>query len=174
MNLFDLILFLLLIGSLIRGYQRGLVLQATSLIGFFIGIWAAYQFTDELAPVMSEVLPLPESVSSGWLALLPIDKLFYSSIAFLALLFGSKLLWSIAAALVNQIANLPVISAFNRTGGVLFGLLQSLLLFVILVNVLQILPWTTGKEAVADSLLSQLLLAITPDLKEGLIKLFQS
>jgi membrane protein required for colicin V production len=172
MNPFDFILVLLLIGLCIRGYQRGLVLQAASLFGLFIGIWAAYQFTDELAPVLSEILPLPEQVSSGWMALLPIDRLIYSGLAFLLLLFGSKLILSIAATLVNQFAKLPVVSLLNRAGGVLVALVQTLLLFVVLVNVLHVLPWAAGQDAVNESMLSQSILQITPDLTRELKELF--
>ncbi|MBA4494546.1 CvpA family protein [Paenactinomyces guangxiensis] len=172
MNLFDLILLLLLIGLCIRGYQRGLILQAASLLGFFIGIWAAYQFTDELAPVLSEILPLPDSVSSGWMALLPIDKLLYSGLAFILLLVGCKFLLSIAATLINQAAKLPVVRLFNRSGGLLLALLQAFLLFVVLVYVLNVIPWTTGQDAVKESLFAQGILSVTPDLTQSLKELF--
>ncbi|SEM98852.1 CvpA family protein [Lihuaxuella thermophila] len=174
MNHFDFILVLLLIGLCLRGYQRGLVLQAASLFGLLIGIWAAYQFTDELAPVLSETLPLPEQVSSGWMALLPIDKLIYSGLAFLILLFGSKLILSIAATILNQFATLPVVSLFNRAGGVLVALLQTVLLFIVLVNVLHVLPWTQGQDAVNESMLSQAILQITPDFTRELKELFSA
>lgn len=173
MNLFDFILSLLLVGSSIRGYQRGLVLQAASLFGLFIGIWAAYQFTDDLAPVLSEMWPIPESASSGWLSLLPIEKLLYSGLAFFILLIGTKFLLSIAATLINQVAKLPVVSFFNQSGGLVLALVQTLLIFVILVNVLHVLPWQTGQDAVNESLFAQGILTITPDLTEGMKDLFK-
>jgi uncharacterized membrane protein required for colicin V production len=92
----------------------------------------------------------------------------YKGAAFVLLYFGGKLLFSFAVSLINQLANLPVVSLFNRTGGVFFTALQMILLTIVLVHLLQVLPWKTGQEVVRSSLLAQAFLKITPQVSNDL------
>jgi uncharacterized membrane protein required for colicin V production len=164
LNLFDWILILLLIGALIQGYQRGLVLQLASLITYFASLWVAYKFTDELAPELSKLWQMPESVQSGWLSLFPMEKMIYSAMAFFLLFVGTKLVLSILVSVINQVAKLPVLSLFNRSGGVLFAFVKTLVVIVVVVNILHVLPWAPGQNAVKSSALAQTCLHMTPDL----------
>lgn len=172
MNLLDLAFVLLLAGSIFRGVQRGLIMQATSLFGLLIGIWVAFQFSDDLAIVFSEWWSLPDSTKEGWLALLPVEKALYSIVAFLVLLFGTKFAISIVSQLLNQIASLPVLSFVNKTGGALLAVISFVLFSVVIVNVLHVLPWEAGQQAIEDSSIAQGLLAITPDLRETFMSVF--
>lgn len=167
MNLFDYILLLLLIGACLWGYQRGLVLQVTSLFGFFISMWAAYQFADELAVVLHRWWQIPQ-LGQGPIALLPLDRWIYHGIAFVILFLVTKWILSLVAHLLNQVANLPLISLVNHWGGMGIGMVQMLLFFVILVNLLEILPWATGRTAVHGSLIAQTLIQLTPNLAQGI------
>ncbi|MGA8943326.1 MAG: CvpA family protein [Thermoactinomyces sp.] len=173
MNLLDLVILLLLIGALIQGYRRGLVSQVAALFSYILAIWIAFEFTDELAPVIGQLWRLSDSSAGEWMAFVPIEKAVYSLIAFLVLLFGTRLVLSIAATLINQVANLPVLSLVNRSGGVLFGLAKVLFLILILVNVLNVIPWSTGKEAVDGSILASAITGWTPELTEELGQLLQ-
>ncbi|TCS96687.1 CvpA family protein [Hazenella coriacea] len=172
MNLLDIVFILLLAGSIFRGVQRGLVMQAASLFGLLIGIWVAFQFTNDLAVVFSEWWSLPDSTKEGWLALLPVEKAVYSIVAFLVLLFGTKFAITIVSNLLNQVASLPVLSLLNRTGGALLAVISFVLFSVVIINVLHIMPWETGQQAVRDSSIAQGLLAITPNLKETFMSVF--
>lgn len=173
MNLLDLVIFLLLIGALIQGYRRGLVSQVTSLINYILAIWIAFEFTDEFAPVISQLWSLPDSAREGWMAFIPVETAIYSLVAFLVLLFGTRLILSLVATLINQVANLPILSLVNRSGGVLFGVVKVLLLTFILVNVLNVIPWSTGQEAVEGSILASAVTGWTPDLTEEFNQLIQ-
>ncbi len=173
MNLLDLVILLLLIGALIEGYQRGLVRQITSLVNYIIAIWIAFEFTDELALIISQLWSLPDSTREGWMAYVPVETAIYSLIAFIVLLFGTRLVLSLVATLINQVANLPILSLVNRSGGVLFGLVKVMLLTFILVNVLNVIPWSTGQEAVEGSIMAGAVTGWTPDLTEELNQLFQ-
>ncbi|MBA4601673.1 CvpA family protein [Thermoactinomyces mirandus] len=173
MNFLDLIILFLMAGALIQGYKWGLILQITSLVNYILAIWIAFEFTDEFAPVISKLWSLPDSVSGGWMALVPVEKAIYSLIAFVVLLIGTRLLLSLAATLINQVANLPILSAVNRSGGVLFGLAKVLLLTFVLVNVLNVIPWSTGQKVVEGSFLASAVTGWTPDLAKELNQLFQ-
>lgn len=139
----NLILVILLLFNCIRGYQRGLVLQVSSILRTILSIIIAYQLSSDLAPILQENIPITQSD-------VPLD-LVYKGLAFLILLLGSRFVISFLFGFINQVFRLPVLSLVNRMGGFLFGVLQSLIVYVICVNLLYILPWTPGREAIQDS-----------------------
>lgn len=173
MNVFDLIVLLLLAGALVQGYQQGFVKQVTSLISYILSIWVAFQYTDELAPVLSNLWELPDSTQEGWMVLLPMEKVIYSVIAFFILLIGVRWILSIVASLINQVANFPILYSINKTGGAILGLAKVLLITFILVNVLGAIPWSAGQEAVEGSIVAHAFSGWTPDLTQELDRLFQ-
>lgn len=175
MNVFDLIVLLLLAGALIQGYQQGFVRQVIALISYILSIWVAFQFTDDLAPVLSDLwdLKLSDSAQEGWMALLPVEKVIYSVIAFFILLIGVRWLLSIAASLIDQVANLPILHSINKAGGAILGVAKVLLVVFILVNVLGAIPWSTGQEAIEGSMVAHAFAGWTPDLSQELGRLFQ-
>jgi len=173
MNLFDLLIVILLIGSVVQGYQRGMVLQAASLIGYVLAIWIAYGWTDEVAPALSKVLPLPDPVTDGWMSLLEVDQLIYSAVAFVLLFFVAKIVWSMIISSLHMMTHLPVLSLVNRSGGVVFSLAKATVVLLVVVYLLNSLPWETGQEAVQDSWIAQLILDITPGLAQEMKWLIQ-
>lgn len=173
MNGFDMIVLLLLAGALIQGYQQGLVMQVTSLVSYLLSLWIAFHFTDELAPVLSNLWDLPDSAQQGWMALLPVDKMIYSAMAFFILLIGARWVLSIFASLLNQVASFPVLHSINKAGGAILGLAKVMLITFIMVNVLAVLPWSTGQEAVEGSKVAHAITGWTPDLTRELDRLFQ-
>jgi uncharacterized membrane protein required for colicin V production len=164
MHVLDVIILILLIGGLLRGYRRGLILQAASLAGLVLAWVVAFQFTGDVVPVLQKNVPLPESVTgNGLLRLLPLERALYSVIAFLLLFFGTKLVVSILSGVLNQLAQLPVLSLLNRIGGLILGGLQSVLLLWLMVNLLHYLPWETGQAAVQQSAIAQKMLVSSPE-----------
>lgn len=167
MNGLDWFFLLLIAGGVIRGYQKGLILQAFSLVGTIFALLAAYWFAGDFSGVLMERFPLPEEMGGGWISLLPmIEEIIYRTIAFLLLFAGIKLLLWIIARLLAGLFNIPVLSQINRFGGVLLNLVQVFLILFIGIHLLNFLPWEPGREAVRDSFVSQGVLKITPDLTE--------
>ncbi|GAA5344990.1 putative membrane protein required for colicin V production [Planifilum fimeticola] len=166
MNGLDWFLLLLLAGGVIRGYQKGLILQAFSLVGSIFALLAAYRLSGDFSQVLMERFPLPEEVGGGWIGLLPIEGILYRMLAFILLFAGVKILISIIARLLTGLFDIPVLSQINRLGGVLLNLVQVFLILFIGVHVMNFLPWETGREAIQESFVCQGVLKLTPDLSE--------
>ncbi|PTX55028.1 colicin V production protein [Melghirimyces profundicolus] len=164
MNLMDWIIVLMIIGGLIQGYRKGLIKETVSLVGVLLALFVAYQFSSDLTPALKEVVPLPESVSGeGWGQFLPVEQAIYSAIAFVVLFLITKVFLSFVAAVLTQLTSFPVLNQINGVGGALIGFLKAFLVLVIAVNLLHILPWAEGRDAVNESSLSQGILEMTPD-----------
>src|SRR5690606_6115598 len=162
MNSWDGILLLLSAGGVIRGYRKGLILQAFSLVGAIFALLAAYRFSGDFSRVLMERFPLSEEV----IGLLPIEGILYRVVAFILLFVGVKILISIIARLLTGLFDVPVLSQINRLGGVLLNLIQVFLILFIGVHVMNFLPWEAGREAVQGSLVCQGVLKLTPGLSE--------
>lgn len=164
MNLLDWIIVLMLIGGLIVGYRKGLIKEVISLIGVLVALFVAYKFSPALAPALEGVLPLPDSVSdNGILQFLSAENAIYTAVAFVVLFLITRLVLSFVANLLTALAGLPVLAQINGLGGALVGFLKALILIFVVVNLLHILPWNQGQEAVTESPLSQGILELTPD-----------
>jgi membrane protein required for colicin V production len=166
MNGLDGFLLLLIAGGVYRGYQKGLILQAFSLVGAIFALMAAYRFSGEVSEVLQDRFPLPEEVGGGWIGLLPIEGIIYRAVAFLLLFVLTKFLISIIARLLTGLFDIPVLSRINRIGGVALSLIQVFLVLLIGVHLMNLLPWDPGREAIRESFVSQGVLKLTPDLTE--------
>lgn len=170
MNGLDWVLLLLIAGGVIRGYRKGLILQAFSLVGAIFALLAAYRFSGDFSRVLMERFPLPEEMGGGLIGLLPIEGILYRVIAFILLFVGVKILVkiliSIIARLLTGLFDVPVLSQINRFGGVLLNLIQVFLILFIGVHLINFLPWETGREAIRGSFVCQGVLKLTPDLSE--------
>ena len=155
----NLILILILLFNCIRGYGRGLVLQVASILRTVLSIIIAYQISPDLAPILKQNIPITQSE-------VPLD-LVYKGLAFIILLLGSRFALSFLFGFINQVFRLPVLSLVNRFGGLLFGILQTAILSIVIVNLLYILPWTVGREAVQNSSYAQTILDTFPSFKNN-------
>lgn len=164
----DWIIIIMIVLGVIQGYRKGLIKEAASLAGIILSLFVAYKFSNDLASVLQGTIPLPESWTQGTITmLLPVEKGIYLFIAFLLLFIVTKILISIIASILTGLANLPVLSQLNGIGGALFGFVKVFVVMMVAVNLLSLLPWTTGQEAVENSSLSQGILDITPSLGDS-------
>lgn len=171
MNGLDFILILFLLISAFRGYKRGLVAQITSLVGFFLAIWLAYAFSMDLATFLKSQFPLFDPSSSVWMKFVPIEMvelMIYRSISFLILFTGVKLvIWGITK-LVQPVFQFPIVASVNRYGGLLFGMLQIVLLAFVLLNIFNYLPFGEELGIMENSFLAQGVLEVSPAIREML------
>ena len=177
MNILDFIIIIIIAGSVLRGYQLGLIRQLVNLFGFIIAIFIAYQFSSSLAPFLSEYIPAP-SFDNPTLYMfsqtLHLENMFYNAIAFIILFIGIKLLLNFGGAILHQIANLPVLATINRFSGALIGFIQAVVLVIIIIHVITVMPWQQLQQYTQDSVISVYLMNLTPVITELLYEIWNS
>jgi membrane protein required for colicin V production len=164
----DLLFVAMLFGAGILGFRQGLVVQLFSLLSWIVALWMAYEWTDDLAPLVKDWLFKEE----GWFSFVSIDQLVASLIAFFILFFVVRFLLRLIQPLLGVIGKLPIILQLNQLGGLFFSIVKSLILMIIIVNILHLLPWESGQQTIENSYLAQQILAITPQLTQELKELF--
>ena len=172
----DVLIIVSLLAGAYLGYQRGLVRQLVSLTGWLIAYIAAFMLSDELAAWL-EKLPLFEnsetvttqSTVTATLIARPVEYVS-RAVAFVLLFFGFKLALTGIGMVLHGIASLPVLRTVNRTGGVLLALVETIVIVVAVVLVLQQLPSVNVQTWVASSTIYQWIEANSP----YLLDIFQS
>jgi len=119
MNTFDIILGLLLVVGVMRGYSRGFFLEVTSLVGLGLGIYGAIHFSYFLGDYLKDRMDWDESM----IQLVALAGTFL--IILLALVFLGKAL--------TKVADTIALGLFNKLMGAIFALFKyALILSVVL------------------------------------------
>ncbi|MFT9488409.1 MAG: CvpA family protein [Tepidibacillus sp.] len=177
MNTMDLIIVIIIIVSIFRGYQLGLIRQFIHFIGFFLSLYLAYRFSGELVPLIQSVVPMPTFEQSSlylFSETFQLPTMFYNAIAFFLIFFGTKLILNIGGNILHQIASLPGIAIVNRLSGALLGLVQILFILIILVHILSVMPWAELKNVLEGSYFAKYTLQMTPAITEKLYHLWNT
>lgn len=155
-----------LIFGLLMGLKRGLILQVVHLFGFIVSFILAIFNYQKLSPYLSLWIPYPElSGDSSWalfLQALPLETGFYNGIAFVFIFFLSKIILQIIAAMLDFIAELPLLNSVNRILGAFLGFIEVYLIIFILLYIIALIPLDLVQAALDGSSLGQNIIEKTP------------
>ena len=102
----DLVLTIIVILALIKGYQRGLIVGIFSFVAIIIGLAAAMRLSTVVAGYIGDVI----KVSDQWLPV----------ISFLVVFFVVVLLIRLGANMIQKTVEISMLGWVNRLGGILF------------------------------------------------------
>ncbi len=109
MNYIDIIIGVILLFALFKGFLRGFVIEIFSLIGLIAGIILAVEFA---SPIANRFFG---------------DSEFYTPLSvgvFLAIFLGSMILINLAARVLKNAINLTILKVVDNTFGSIFALLK--------------------------------------------------
>ncbi|WP_026690600.1 CvpA family protein [Alteribacter aurantiacus] len=170
-----LLLFIILIGSFLVGFRRGLILQLVHLFGFVVAFIVAYMYYQELASYIRLWIPFPSFGDGGQSLLVEafsIEEVYYNGIAFAILFFVTKIVMQILGSMFDFLAHLPILHTINGWLGGILGLLEGLLITVILVHLGALIQIDFIQELIANSTLAQLIFQYTPIISNQLKELW--
>ncbi len=117
MNTIDIVISIILLFGLIRGYIKGLFIEITSLVGLVLGIYGAIHFSYFLSNILKSRVDWDASM----IQIIAFAGTFL--IILLALIFIGKTL--------TKIAETASLGLFNKMLGALFGILKYALILSI-------------------------------------------
>lgn len=145
----------ILLLSLYSGYRDGFIVKAIGCIGFIIIAITAWT----IAPSVADKLNLfPESLTplSGTF----IAPYFYDTLNKYTVFFCLFLLLSLLILLIKPIckgiSSIPIISEVNKLLGVLFGLLQGIILLIVITLVFRTPIFSNGTSVIDHSILKSM------------------
>lgn len=121
MNLFEMIILAVLFFFALKGLIRGLVNEASSLVGLILGGWLAYRFYPALAVPIRAALHIPAHLSAF--------------LAFMLLLMAIGIIAHILGNIVTTALRVVMLGSLNRLGGLLIGTAEGALLLSMLFSI---------------------------------------
>jgi len=110
MNLVDILVWLVLLGFVVKGFTKGLIRQICSLMGFLVGGWAALKYYQYLCEASRHIIHLPPNVATF--------------LSFICIFLVVGLLFFLLGHLLTVIFNIILLGGVNRIGGVILGFLE--------------------------------------------------
>lgn len=159
----DILIAVLLIGSVISGYMTGLVARAAQLAAvvasYVIATVIAKMFSSQLGSFIYGKIPATPVISAGEVAADAAGSMAYSIIFAVVLIIAAVVLGHLAG--VFKIAShLPVIGKLDRLGGAIAGFITSFIIIYLLSCIFfafvpqeTLAGWGITEETVQDSLL---------------------
>lgn len=165
-SLFDWLLLLAIALWLIRGFVRGFISQLVSFIGLFVALLAAYLLYEQVAVIVSKMIPI-----TAWhkyedyelvINVFNLDTYFYNAIAFGIVFFAVKIGLTIVAYILNLIAKAPVLNMVNKLGGLALACIEAAVILIIGINVMSAIPNDNVQQLLANSTIAQYILTKMP------------
>lgn len=159
MNFIDIIICIPLVWGLYKGFSRGLIVEAATLVAFGLGVWGGIHLSDRLCKVMQDAF--------GWTnPYLPIISFALVFLAIIALVF-------LIAKMIQRATDSIALSALNKVGGAVFGTLKFALMMSVVIFMIDAVeesyPMITVKSK-EESLLYKPLGKVAPTLIPSLNK----
>ena len=127
MSILNIILILFFITFIFFGYRRGLIASVIHWIGLFTSMILFIRF----APM----------VKAGIMTKFPIGNFLSTSLAYILIFVLVTILVNLLIILLNQVADKLSLTFLNRSLGAAFGFLNSILILMIILFILDIVPF---------------------------------
>lgn len=122
MNYIDIVLCIPLVWGLYKGFMKGLIVEAATLIAFGLGVWGGLYFSELCAHNIKEFL--------NW------NSPYLPIISFAITFLGIVILVYFIAKLIQKMAEGMALGGINKIGGALFGSLKFALVMSVVIFVM--------------------------------------
>ena len=113
LNIFDIVSLVIIGFSVLLSFNRGIVRETMSVLGWVFAAVAAYLFAPYFNPFLAKI---------GYIGPLLESSCELSTVLSFTISFAFALLvWSLMTTYVTSMMQLPVLSAFDRSLGIIFG-----------------------------------------------------
>ena len=110
MIILDILIWAVLIFFMAKGFSKGLVREACSLLGLVTGGWAAFRYYPFLSLVLRRFINLPPHVAQP--------------LAFFLIFMLLGILFYFLGHLLTVIFKIMLLGGINRIGGIVFGIME--------------------------------------------------
>lgn len=166
----DLIIVFLLLGGLITGFRRGLIVQIIHMTGFIAALVVAYLYYKDLADKFVLWIPYPGVTENSKLSFvvgeLDLDETFYNLLAFVLIFIVVKFGLQLIASMFDFLKYLPVLGFIARITGALFGFVEFYILIFLVLYLGFMLPIDFIQTFVGKSVLAGAMFEHTPFFSE--------
>ncbi len=170
----DLLIVFLLLGGLITGFRRGLIVQIIHMTGFIVALIVAYKYYKQLAEKFVLWIPYPGVTAGSKLSFsvgeLDLDETFYRLLAFVLIFIVVKFVLQMIASMFDYLKYLPVLGFVARLTGALFGFVEFYIITFLMLYLVAMIPTDFIQSLLSHSILADAMFDHTPILSETVKK----
>ena len=190
MNKADFVILLIVLFFMIWGYYKGLVKSVLSVVQYFAVIILSLVLAPHVATLFIEKFNL-DVVIVNWVRnngnlffdalgivsdemLQNIAGRLINILAVILLLIALKIIFSLIIDVLNNVANLTILGLVNRTGGVVIGAINGILVIYLLILLINWVPFENFNEIksfVETSSLGAVISNFVPEVATDVIEL---
>lgn len=122
MNYIDIVLCIPLVWGLYKGFTKGLIIEAATLVAFGLGVWGGLYFSDLCAQKIKELL--------NW------NSPYLPIISFAITFLGIVIIVYFIAKMIQRMVEGIALGGINKIGGALFGSLKYALVMSVVIFVM--------------------------------------
>ena len=124
MNYLDIIIAIIVVIFGVRGLRKGLIREAATLLGLYLGLYVAFHFSDFTADKLQHL----------W----EIDPKYLNLVAFIVTFIVVTILVNLLGRLVSKLVKAINLGFFDRLGGFVVGVAKGLLICSLLIMLLNV------------------------------------
>jgi uncharacterized membrane protein required for colicin V production len=177
-NILDVILIVLLLISIWRGYRQGLVGQLVRVVSLALSFVVAFLYYRQVAAKLAEWVPLAKvdaNSSLGQVVGFPfVQQVLYNIAAFALLSLAVGLTVRFIGGFLNGAAQLPVLSLVNQLAGGAIAFVKSGLILFLILTVATLLPIPAVQQTLNESLLASYVATHSSDVVQWVKEMIQN
>ncbi len=166
----DLLILAFLIGGLVTGFRRGLVVQAIQMFGFIVAFIVSYLYYKDLAEKFILWVPYPGVTAHSKLAFavgdLDLEISFYRMLAFVLIFIVVKLSLQLIASMFDFLKYLPILGFASQLIGAVLGLIEFYISMFLILYIAYLLPIDFIQSFIQKSIFAKSMFEHTPFLSE--------
>ncbi len=120
MNYFDVIIIIPLLWGAFKGFKKGLIIEVSSLVALFLGVWGGVKFSAISAKYLSEMFDISEKI-------MPLISFAITFIIIVIAVFA-------LAKLLEKFIKMIALGLVNKITGAAFGMLKFALIISVVLN----------------------------------------
>lgn len=192
MNKVDLIILGIILVFMLIGYKKGLIKVVLSMVQYIVVLILSVFFAPILSKFLIEKFDLDIkilelvtnniSIFTDTITIISDEILknivgrIINILAVIVLFIALKIVFGIVLMILNKVANLPILSLVNRTGGLLFGALEGVLIVYIFVLIINWFPISSDNmiiDNINNSFMVSTISYLVPEVATEVVNMIQ-
>ena len=138
--IFDLVMIIVLVFFIWRGFIRGFSGEIISFVGLFVAVYCAWTFLEPSVELFRKLLP---SVT--------LDDTVVSIICGVVIFFGVEIIFALIGAVISYIVKVAELSVTDHFLGIIIGILKTFCIIVFIYAIVVAFPGLVPEEVLEKS-----------------------
>ena len=158
--IFDLVMIVVLVFFIWRGFIRGFSGEIISFVGFFVAIFCAWNFLDPAVELFRRFLPS-----------LTLDDTIVSIICGVVIFFGVEIIFALIGGVISYAVKVAELTITDHVLGIVIGILKTFVIIVFIYAVVASFPGLVPDETLEKSYCMKAASFVWPPLRDTLTEM---